>query len=95
MNEDAKFLFSKYKKINNQEPGIYAIDAFVAGNYLIKEVLKPNSDNEKIRLALVKLNFNSTIKGRLSVDEKRNIVSPVAIYRVDDEMKKVLIHVVE
>ncbi|MCK4762972.1 MAG: penicillin-binding protein activator [Candidatus Aminicenantes bacterium] len=95
VNEDAKFLFSQYKKINNQEPGIYAIDAFVAGNYLIKEVLKPNSDNEKIRLALVKLNFNSTIKGRLSVDEKRNIVSPVAIYRVDDEMKKVLIHVVE
>lgn len=94
-NEEAKYLVSQFKKLYNKEPGIYAIDAYVAGNYIIENLLFKKMTGEEMRELFSKMTYSSPIKGKLSVDEKRNVISPVAIYTLDDNKEKKLLNVVE
>lgn len=90
----AKTFIDNYLKQFNYEPGIYAIDAFVAGSY-IAEIIKRSNDPDSIRIALSNLIYESDIKGVLKTDDKRNIVSPIAVYRINDKMQKEQISIIE
>lgn len=77
-------------------PGIYAIDAYVAGQYIMQLLTQDGTGSSSaLREALAKMQFNSPIKGGLRVTAKRDVLSPVAIYGVDEQLEKHVLHVVE
>lgn len=92
--EEASNFINSYKNNFKTNPGIYAFDAFIAGNYIIDIVKKSNSP-DSIRVKLSKLVYYSQIKGKLKIDDKRNIVSPMAVYKINDNLQKEEITIIE
>jgi branched-chain amino acid transport system substrate-binding protein len=76
-------------------PGIYAIDAYVAGQYIMQLVAQSRKDSEALRVALAQMRYDSPIKGALHVTEKRDVLSPVAIYAIGNQLEKQVVHVVQ
>jgi len=91
-NEKGQVFLKEFQENFSRKPGIYAVDAYVAGNYALTILKETGSDSEKFRQALSKMEYESPIKGKLYVNEKRDIVSPVAVYKINDNNEKVILH---
>jgi len=90
----AQNFINKYKSNYKTDPGIYAIDAYVAGSYL-SEIIRQNKTPDLIRQALTKLDTKSEIKGELITDKRRNIVSPIAVYKINSNLQKEQISIIK
>lgn len=91
--ESKKFI-AEYKNKYGTSPGIYAVDAFVAGSYLktiLSELPKPRT-SISIKQKLTKMVYESPIKGNLFVNEKRDIISPCAVYTFTQSADKKLLY---
>jgi branched-chain amino acid transport system substrate-binding protein len=86
-----KFL-NDFNQKYSKDPGIYAVDAFVAGNYINSLLVKSGKDAEKLRTLFSSMKYESPIKGNLYVNEIRDVVSPVSVYIMDNNLEKVLIY---
>lgn len=91
-NDIAKRFIREFQNKYNNKPGIYAYDAFVAGNYLIKLISQVGSDSNKLRDSLSTMVYYSAIKGKLVVNSKRDIVSHISIFRIDNNLQKQTIY---
>lgn len=86
----AKFK-EKYYTLYEQEPSIYAIDAFTAGQYLGSIVSEFGANSDSIRIALQNMKFSSPLRGDLKVSPIRDILTPIGIYQIDSNYNKILI----
>jgi len=79
-----------FKKNFGSKPGIYAIDAYVAGQYLIDIISKGSTDADAINKGLSTLIFDSDLKGKLTVKD-RSVISNVALYKLNNNHDKELL----
>ena len=93
-SNEAKTFIELFETKFNRRPGIYAIDAYVAGKYILKLVQDTGIDSHKLRDELSNMEYVSEIKGKLHVSVKRDVISPIAIYKVNSKFEKIVIHVV-
>jgi len=94
-SEEGKLFVNTFIGKFNREPGIYAIDAYVAGKYILELLKKSGNNSQTLRKFFSEMEYTSEIKGRLKVNEKRDVISPVAIYQITENMEKKVIHIIE
>ena len=76
-----------YGKKYNEEPNYVSVYGYSIGKYLSEIIIKSDGDNEKIRNSLNRLNQQS-IRGNLSINSKRDVLTPIGIYkRVENDSK--------
>ncbi len=90
-NPEGQAFLKQYRKIYKKNPGIYAVDAYVCGQYIVKLVSEGNRTAEAFNKAFESMVFDSPIKGRLYVDN-HSVVSRVAAYRINENGEKELIY---
>lgn len=88
-SEQGRAFKEAFVRSYGEEPSIYAIDAFVAGHYLADVIRRSGASPEAIRTNLASLDMQS-IKGRVNVSPDRDIVPPIAIYRIRNGEKQLL-----
>jgi len=94
-SEEAKSFLKAFKSKYNRDPGIYAIDAYVAGKYLLYLIDRAGNKSEALRQSFSQMEFDSAIKGNLKVSDKRDVISPIAIYQMTEDLNKKVIDVVK
>ena len=94
-SEKGKLFVNTFNKEFKRKPGIYAIDAFVAGNYILDLLKESGTNSKKLRNVFSTMQYTSQIKGKLKINEKRDVISPIAIYQINENLEKRVIHVVE
>ncbi len=94
-NDRAKEFISKFTGEFGREPGIYAIDTYVAGKYITEIIGRVGNNGEAIRKELSTLKYESFLKGNLYVNESRDVISPVAIFGIEEDLKKIILRVIE
>lgn len=88
-NTKGKEFLTLFQENYHRNPGIYAVDAYVAGNYIFDILTVTNKDSERVKNELSKMRYQSLIKGEIFVNEKRDIISPVSVYVINDKLQKV------
>ncbi|MDR3666071.1 MAG: penicillin-binding protein activator [Ignavibacteriaceae bacterium] len=91
-SEQGKQFLNDFKKEFGTKPGIYATDAYVAGTYLDSLINKSGNNSEKLQELLSTMKYDSPIKGKLYVHPKRDVISPDAVYKINENMEKVSLY---
>lgn len=84
-------LFPNANRVKVNNPGIYAVDAYVCGQYITKLISEGNRTAEAFNKAFETLTFDSPIKGHLKVVD-HSVISNVALYKINDNGEKELIY---
>ncbi|MBR6869592.1 MAG: ABC transporter substrate-binding protein [Bacteroidales bacterium] len=87
---DAEAFLSLYRQTYGKDPGIYAIDAYVCGQYLYHIISEGHRTASEIAEALASLSFNSSVKGTL-VTRDHSVISHVGAFTIDENGQKVLL----
>ncbi|MGI6525401.1 MAG: ABC transporter substrate-binding protein [Bdellovibrionota bacterium] len=90
-SEKSKDFITRFEQSFGTKPGIYAIDAYVCAEYIIDCIAKGARDTESLNKALSELEHDSFLKGHIYA-KNRSIVSNLALYKINSEGKKELIH---
>lgn len=91
-NDTGRRFLADYQESFNKQPGIYAVDAYVAGSYIMDIIKTSGKGSDQLRAALSRMTYDSPIKGKLIVNEKRDVISPVAVYQIGNNYEKLRIH---
>lgn len=89
-SDDSQAFLSLYRMTYGKDPGIYAIDAYVCGQYLYHLFSQGHRTASEIAEALTSLSYNSSVKGLL-VTRNHSVISHVAAFTIDDNGRKVLL----
>jgi len=84
-----KQFFDEFHQNYGAEPGIYAIDAYSAGQYLVQSIIDCGVQADQINSCLSTRTF-STIKGELNYNQLHDAKITVGIFSIYDS-KKILI----
>ena len=84
-------LFPNANQVIIHNPGIYAVDAYVCGQYIVTLISEGNRTAEEFNKAFETLTFDSPIKGRLKVVD-HSVISNVAAYKINEKGVKELIY---
>lgn len=84
-------LFPNANRVKVNNPGIYAVDAYVCGQYIVKLISEGNRTAEAFNKAFETLTFDSPIKGHLKVVD-HSVISNVALYKINENGEKELIY---
>lgn len=90
-NPEGQAFLERYQAAYGKAPGIYAVDAYVCGQYITKLISEGNRTAEDINKALENMTFDSPIKGHLHV-VNHSVVSNVAAYIINDKGEKELLY---
>lgn len=90
-NPEGQAFLKQYQTAYGKAPGIYAVDAYVCGQYITKLISEGNRTAEAINKAFETMTFDSPIKGHLEV-VNHSVVSNVAAYIINDKGKKELLY---
>lgn len=90
-NPEGQAFLKQYQTAYGKAPGIYAVDAYVCGQYITKLISEGNRTAEAINKAFETMTFDSPIKGHLEV-VNHSVVSNVATYIINDKGKKELLY---
>lgn len=93
--KNGKILFSEFNTLFSREPGIYAIDSYIAGKYIIQLLEKSDNNSAILQEEFSKMIYDSQIKGELKVNSLRDVISPVAIFKINSELEKEILHIVK
>jgi len=88
-DKEAREFLNAYKTRYKEEPDWVACYGYTIGQYLVDLLRKSGGDREKLRQALASLDQNS-IRGRLRMSEKREVLSPIGIYEYRDGEKRLV-----
>lgn len=84
-------LFPNANQVIIHNPGIYAVDAYVCGQYIVKMISEGNRTAEDFNKAFETMTFDSPIKGHLKVVD-HSVISNVALYKINENGEKELIY---
>ena len=84
--EDSRRFKERFLAAYDDEPSIYAIDAYAAGHYLQEIVEEHGGDAQAIRHALVTL-ATPSIKGPIEVTKEGDIVPPIGLFTIKGGLK--------
>jgi len=84
--EEARRFKERFLKHFGSEPGVYAVDAYAAGRYLLDIFRKAGPDPERIREEMSKLKTTS-VKGPLEVTRDHDILPPTGIFKIENGKK--------
>lgn len=90
-NPEGQAFLKQYREAYGKDPGIYAVDAYVCGQYILKLVSEGNRTAESFNKAFETMTFDSPIKGYLYVNN-HSVVSSVATYVINEQGEKELIY---
>lgn len=90
-NPEGQTFLNQYKATYKQDPGIYAVDAYVCGQYIVKLISEGNRTAEAFNKAFETMTFDSPIKGNLKVVD-HSVISNVALYKINENGEKELIY---
>ena len=85
---EARPFLTLYRDTYGKDPGIYAIDAYVCGQYLYHIIASGHRTAAEIADALASLSFDSPVKGSLKV-RNHSIISHVAAFTINQDGRKV------
>ena len=84
--EEARQFEERFLKRFGSEPGVYAVDAYAAGRYLLDIFRRVGPDAGRIREEMSKLKTTS-IKGPLEVTKDHDILPPIGIFKLGNGEK--------
>jgi len=84
---ETRLFFDKFKQKYGSEPGIYAIDAYAAGQYFSQSFLTCGITVEDINRCLSNERFQ-TIKGELNFNELHDAKINVGVFRINNGTKE-------
>ena len=87
---EAQAFLADYRSRYQEDPGIYAIDAYVCGQYLYRLIASGCTTAAKLADALSVMTINSAVKGHLVVDN-HSIISHVAAFYINEAGEKAVI----
>lgn len=90
-NPEGRDFLLQYLNTYKQYPGIYAVDAYVCGQYIVKLISEGSRTAEEFNKAFETLTFDSPIKGHLKVVD-HSVISNVALYKINENGEKELIY---
>lgn len=90
-NPEGQAFLKLYRDTYEKNPGIYAVDAYVCGQYIVKLVSEGNRTTEAFNKAMETMTFDSPIKGHLQV-VNHSVISNVALYRINEKGEKELVY---
>lgn len=88
-DEKTKIFFEQFNKVYGVDPGIYAIDAYSAGEYIIQSIAECGTSAEKINDCLKTKTF-TTIKGDISFNEKHDMKVTVGLFEIKSGKKELI-----
>ncbi|MFH1649196.1 MAG: ABC transporter substrate-binding protein [Candidatus Woesearchaeota archaeon] len=88
-NPQSKAFQNNFKAKYGEEPGIYAIDAYAAGQYIVQSMVDCGTSAEEVNSCLKTKEFN-TIKGTLGFDEKHDATISIGIYKMENGSKMLI-----
>jgi branched-chain amino acid transport system substrate-binding protein len=90
-NKDTIDFFKEYKEVYEREPGIYALDAYSAAQYILYCSLKYSPTSESLNYCLNSEKFK-TVKGNIYYDNKHDVVFNYALYKYNNSKDKIMIY---
>jgi branched-chain amino acid transport system substrate-binding protein len=87
---DAKEFYRKFLTKYGQEPDYVNVYGFSITKYLVPIIRQAEGDPSKLRDLLERLNVES-IRGQLVTDENHDVRTPIAIYKIEQMRKKLLV----
>ncbi|MFH1376446.1 MAG: penicillin-binding protein activator [Candidatus Woesearchaeota archaeon] len=85
-NLNTKKFFDEFKEKYDADPGIYAIDAYSAGEYIIQSVVDCGTSSEQINDCFTTKEFE-TIKGNISFNNLHDMSITVGLFEIENKSK--------
>lgn len=78
--EEAQTFLEEYRRVYNESPDWVAVYGYTIGTYLVQMARDVEGDQAAMRAKLAGLDADS-IRGRLRMNESRDVLSPIGIYK--------------